>query len=402
MSRASSVIVRPCGLDDMTEAPGELPLTMRQAQDARSKDATSKVVHASLESMQNTAVERVSKSPTGSSRSKSSGALPLGIENVPPSRNISYTMLPSNIRREAFVIDSPAEAPTHDPVLKNKKPLDLPYKDEVENVQHYLDTLQIRHPGVPRSGELSVVNLDPEDFERHTASNGESHFSDDSSEEETSVGAPPYSNRSPSQNSSPHIVITSTPPKTLKRFVGSIRRRRFNGPRHLVCSEERQDLGNEFEPRLKNSEHLEIPPPHEYGRHRKTSSGFSSTFLTSHKSPVTDPSSSSGNISSQKNQRSHLSRFSKRSSRLSSNTKRSSLDSDDECKTTSLKSSVHRALQRRRIIAELIDSESGYLVDLRILTYVRIEMNGYLATSLHKSRFTLLFLVVRLCLTKTS
>lgn len=393
MARDPSAFKDSCLVDDTNRPSRELALAILPSQNAVSPYPNPKTANASLESLRRTSIARVSSSPASSSRSKLSGAFHSGTENLFPSRNTSHTTLHSCIREESHVVESTVGQTPVEPVQKTKQLPHLLDGDYPVDINPGTDTDQLRQPHRPKSRRLSIIYGDHEAFINHSGTELGPQASIGFSEEEGPVDISPYSNCSPYRETGPRVIITSTPPKALKRIADSVRRRHVGGPDHLKPSEERQDLGDEFEPRLESVNHLEVSPKHVNGQHRKASSGFSSIFVTNHKRAAKDTSSSSGNVSSQKSHRSRVSTFSLRSSRLSSVANRTSTDSDQESRPTRYKASVNRALQRRRIIGELINSETGYLNDLRILTYVCTATWEYLVVGLRQSRSTSLSLV---------
>ena len=388
MSRVSSLIDESYFVEDINDSSGKLSFVGPQSQNAWSRNPNSKTFPDSFEFVYPTPNREVSRSPASSFKLKTSGTCHTGTENISTSCTTSHTVPHLTTQKESHPEEPTLEEPSSDTVHKVGQLPYLPYGDYVENIHPILDANQTRYPDAPTSARLSITSLDNEAFQYHPGTKAKTPGPIDFSEEEASAEIPSFSDYSLSRKDSPCIIITSTPPKTLKRIVDSVRPRQLSGPRHLKSSEERQDLGDEFEPPLESAEHLEVPPQRDSGQHRKTSSGFSSTFVGARNSATTDLSSSSGYISSQKTHWSRLSRFSKRSSRLSDTADRASMDSNCGPSPSPLKATVDRALQRRRIIGELTSSESEYLNDLGILTYVCIITQRLRAMSLRLFRCT--------------
>ena len=378
------------GLEDGTSHPsGDFSLAILPSPNAMSQQPNSMGAETFQDSIQRASVAKRSGSPAHSSRSRVSGAYQSGMENLFPNQNTSASTGHSSIHSDSRFLGSGVR---HLSIRAVQTAPKLPYLlngDHMYSLDPVSNIDQLPGPE-SRPTKLLVVNGDEEAVIHPQGPVLGSRTSMELDGDKTPNSLSLCSNRSPRQNTSTEVIVISTPPKALKRIADHVRGRHSSAPDHVKPTDERQDLGDEFEPRLESPEHLEVPKSGGDGRHRKTSSGFSSMFVTSHRRAVKDLSSSSGDASSRKSIRSRKSMFSLRISRLSNVANRNSMDSDQDSKAARHQASTLRAQQRRRIIGEMIDSESGYLNDLRILNFVRPKAS-VLSTSklgLHWSRST--------------
>ena len=166
-----------------------------------------------------------------------------------------------------------------------------------------------------------------------------------------------------------NLVDTSNGPHNFRKIMSSIHPSKTRGPQQLKPSEMRQDLGDEFEPYPQKSKRLEVPQQNAVG-HRKTSSGLSAAFFGAIHSVKSAGPSSSVKADHSQASRSRWSRLSNRSSNLSDAPHQVSRESDFVLSSASHKATTDRGLQRRRILGELISSETGYISDLKILAHV--------------------------------
>lgn len=378
------------GLDDGPSHPsGDLFLAILPSPNAMSQQPNSMGAETFQDSIQRAPVAKGSGSPANSSRSRVSGACQPGMENLFPSQNTSASTGHSSIHGDSRVFGSGVR---HLSIRAVQTAPKLPYlvnEDHLDSLDPTSNIDQLPDPE-SRPTKLLVVNGDEEAVIHPQGPELGSRSSMEFDGDKTPNSPSLCSNRSPHQTTTTEVIIMSTPPKAMKRIADHVRGRHSSAPDHVKPTDGRQDLGDEFEPRLESAEHLEVPTSGGDGRHRKTSSGFSSMFVTSHRRAVKDLSSSSGDVSSRKSIRSRKSMFSLRISRLSNVANRNSIDSDQDSKAARHQASTLRAQQRRRIIGEMIDSESGYLNDLRILNFVGSKASVLSTSELgsHESRST--------------
>ena len=158
-------------------------------------------------------------------------------------------------------------------------------------------------------------------------------------------------------------IITDTKPHVFSKWMRTLRRK---DPEHK--SMERWSLDESDE--AKNSE---LPSPASIGKKHKKSSSTSSGFVTAVKSASTSLAALSAAPKSRKAGGSDLMRSSKRSSRLSHITDRASLESGVESVQLRDEAAWDRAIQRRRALEELVNSEESYIADLKVLLNVSAD-----------------------------
>ena len=165
----------------------------------------------------------------------------------------------------------------------------------------------------------------------------------------------------PSNNEESVSVITDTKPHIFSKWMRTLRHK---NPEHT--SMERWSLDDSDE--LKNNE---LPASTSVGnKHKKSSSTSSSGFVTAVKSASASLSALSIAPKSRKARGSTLIRSSKRSSRLSHTTNRASLESGVGSVQLLDEAAWARAIQRRRALEELVNSEESYIADLKVLVNV--------------------------------
>ena len=397
MSRTSSLIDESCfpnviNHDTLCVAPP----ASSQPLDAQSRNPNSNSAHASSDTVHRTVNREFYGSPAGSLGSRSSGACHTGGENSSPRQNTTKTIFEATVDGRSLGVEQSSQEGLNDTGLKTGQRPYLAYGDFVGNFHPSVGIDQAQRPSGTKSIQLSVTKLDNKacTSPRTNAKGTDSmRFSEDEGVLAETISSKKSSS---SRQSSPQVIITGTAPKSFKRIVSSIRSGQFRSPQRLRPSEERQDLGNEFEPPLENNQSLGVPQQCEAEGHRKTSSGVSSGFLGTVKSPNTGPTSSSvmDGISKPHWSRSRWSKFSKGSSTFSETPVRASFDSDRKVSPATHKATADRALQRRRIIEELISSETGYIYDLRILTHVCSMTAVSPSSDLRYYRYTSLSLVL--------
>lgn len=155
-------------------------------------------------------------------------------------------------------------------------------------------------------------------------------------------------------------IITDTKPHIFSKWMRTLRRK---DPEHK--SMDRWSLDESDEP--KNSE---LPSPASIGKKHKKSSSTSSDFVAAVKSASTSLAALNAAPKSRKARGSGLMRSSKRSSRLSHITDRASLESGVESVQLRDEAAWYRAIQRRRALEELVNSEESYIADLKVLLNV--------------------------------
>ena len=113
-----------------------------------------------------------------------------------------------------------------------------------------------------------------------------------------------------------------------------------------------------------------IPRLDHPGGHRKASSWSSNGFVTAVKSAAPSLGQDSPSQRSEKGSRLRFFRRSNRNSRSSDATQRASIDSNNDIARVVDEAAYNRAVQRRKIIEEILTSEEGYINDLKVLAHV--------------------------------
>ena len=372
MSRTSSLIDESCFLDvTKPSSPCAVPFAGLQPLDAQSRNPNLKNAYTSSDTVHRTINGDSSGSPVGFFGSNFSGARRTGGENISPSHNSAHSAFKATGEGGSLGFEHRSQEAFNDTVFRTGQKPYLAYGDDVEDVDPSIGTHQTQRMSCTRSPHSSVTNLGNEACTYLRSNVAKTHSTRSSKDEDVLGEMFSIETCSRSRKSSPRLVVTSTAPPAFKRIVSSMRSKQCGGPQQLTPSEERQDLGDEFEPPLENNNNLEVPQQREGEGHRKTSSGFSSGFLGAVRSASPGRSSSNCNNGSQRSHRSRSrwSRIGKGSSTLSETPIRLSFDSGSGPSPGTHKATADRALQRRRIIGELISSETGYIYDLRILTH---------------------------------
>ena len=165
------------------------------------------------------------------------------------------------------------------------------------------------------------------------------------------------------------VLITGTAvsmPNPLKRCMNSLRHKKSQHKGVLRVRHERWSL-DDFD---NNGDSQSFASYRKKGKHEKSSSWSSSGIVEAFKSAAASLKSSNIDPRSRKLARSSFLRSSNRSSRLSHPTNQASIDSGQGSMQMIDEAAWNRAVQRRKTMDELIDSEESYVSDLKVLLNV--------------------------------
>ncbi|MCJ1280970.1 hypothetical protein MMC26_000288 [Xylographa opegraphella] len=160
-----------------------------------------------------------------------------------------------------------------------------------------------------------------------------------------------------------------------RRWMSTLHRKSLNRQQTLRSREHRWSL-DDFDELLPSDTVLLQSPTSR--RHKKSSSWASSGFVTAVKSASMSLATISVAPQSRKAHRSNLLRSSNRSSRFSRSFNRPSMEESSASSTVIDEAAQLRAHKRRKILEELVESEEGYVADLKVLVNVYFTL---LATS---------------------
>ncbi len=171
----------------------------------------------------------------------------------------------------------------------------------------------------------------------------------------------------------PSVVVTDTKSHPLRRLLSTLVHRHSKRKRSLSARKERWSLDDSDE-----EQPAEAFQPHNFrtNSHKKTSSWASSGFVTAVKSATPNL----GTLSvpqSQITRRFAPLRNSKRSNKLSQVTNRDSLNGNHDSTAMIDEAAWDRAVQRRRILEEVVSSEESYIADLKVLKNVSVPSNTW-------------------------
>ena len=152
-----------------------------------------------------------------------------------------------------------------------------------------------------------------------------------------------------------------------RRWMSTLHRKSLYRQQTLRSREQRWSLDDFDESLATGTVLLQSPTSR---RHKKSSSWASSGFVTAVKSASMSLATLSVAPQSRRAHRSQLLRSSNRSSRLSRSFNRPSLEGSSFSVTVIDEAAQLRAHKRRKILEELVESEEGYVADLKVLVNV--------------------------------
>lgn len=169
----------------------------------------------------------------------------------------------------------------------------------------------------------------------------------------------------PDPAAKPAIIVTESGPNPFKRLMSNLRASDSKDKKSLNKKAERWSL-EDLEDNVISE--IERPKSGWIGSHRKASS-WSSAVLTAPAKHTpggmdgsTSPAQNSGKVSK------FL--FIRRGSRASRGSNPNSVDIGNEIARVLDEAAFKRAVQRRKVLDELVASEEGYINDLKVLTHV--------------------------------
>ena len=329
----------------------------------------SKASNTSINTVQhNTQQRNVSTSSAGSLGSHSTGPLRVRNENVSPNRSASCTTLSKTAKFSRK--GSPSEYPTRHTSYKPSwmDRMAMPPQGEL-------------HPSLLISdGTLEDVDLHSIDDSPSSKSSREedkdrdrNHWCGASLDLERCrtqiTDKPLLASTRNDEIGSPSIVVTDSGTNAFKKFMGALRAQGSKHEKTLGTRTERWPLAENDEDTLTN---LNVPRPAYFKGHRKASSWSSNGFVSAVKSATAGLGPQSAAKESEKGSRLRFFRRSNQSSRMSDVTNRRSMDSSQDVSRFIDEAARDRAIQRRKILEELVASEEGYINDLKILAHVCI------------------------------
>ena len=152
-----------------------------------------------------------------------------------------------------------------------------------------------------------------------------------------------------------------------RRWMSTLQRKSLHRQQTLRSHDQRWSLDDFDEPLPNDTVLLQSPTRR---RHKKSSSWASSGFVTAVKSASMSLATLSVAPQSRKAHRSNLLRSSNRSSRLSRSFNRPSMEGSSFSITVIDEAAQLRAHKRGKILEELVESEEGYVADLKVLVNV--------------------------------
>lgn len=327
------------------------------------KQEDSKSSKTSFDTVQHTSIRKPSASSTVSLKSFASDPIWARNENVSPRRTASHVGLrlaglsanlssPKHAHKQASHKSGWGNEITKTPQPKVATSFSADTRT-FEDVDHAADSFQ---HSVPSEKVIEQDN-------QHSTDRGLSFDINDDEELSTkrSSSASDYGTR---QGDTPNVV-TATAPRSIIRWMSTLRPKNSGRRKALSVRKDRWSLDDFDE---EKPAELDLPKARQLAGHRKTSSWSSNGFVTAVKSATASLGPSSAANISQKGRRSRLLA---RSSKLSDAANRHSMDSSRGSTQMFDEAALGRAVQRRKILEELVSSEEGYINDLKILAHVR-------------------------------
>lgn len=271
-------------------------------------------------------------------------------------------------------------APTEDPFKdssSSRKLTPISFKAGSGNVSQDAPSLRHAQDGMFAVGSLEDLDLHEESAQQYRRSSQQIEqdsaqsqcrgFSFELKQEE--AFAVKDSTDGAEREEKPSIIVTDAAIHPIKRFIGNLRSNKSMRKVSLSVRKERWSLDDfdEIKP-----DDLSVSHQRRLGGHKKTSSWASDGFVAAVKSAALGIGSPSILPQSQKGQKSRfLRRSMNRSSMVATGPNRISMDSTHNSVPMFDAAACDRAVQRRKILDELISSEEGYINDLKILAHVR-------------------------------
>lgn len=342
------------------------PSVQRNAWQTLPSDQQSKFSERSAGTIQRASHYRPSSSSAPSLGSNSSARLQVGNENLVARRNASR----SSLKVSAYTTNSSLSRGTSKQALhRSSWEIDTapaPYDQRVSGL-------------LAEAGPLEDIDLNAgcgESFySRHDTgqdadSNAGRGLSFDIRKQET-LSIPRLQSSASQELTSPRSsnVATAHPVKSenaMKRLIGTLRTQGPKRRHSLTTRKERWVLDDFDEAR---SIGLDVPQGRRLKGHQKASSWSSSGLRSAIKSATVRLQSTTNRPHSPIFSRARLMK-SNRGSRVSNAASRVSIDADQVAARAAEHAARDRAVQRRRIVEELVSSEESYVADLKVLLHV--------------------------------
>jgi len=285
-------------------------------------------------------------------------------ENVPSSRGSSHSSLPTT--PTPFCTPSERRTPGHFPRKSS-------WANEVPPPPH----LQGAPSPLSDGGPLEDIDLNSLQQSEDLEANQDHGLSFDIKGEEALSKSRHYSGTSQEAGPARKFVVTTDHPfsngKPFRRWVGSLRRQRHVRRRTLTARQERwtlDDLDDDGNPAKTN-----IPQRAGRSGHQKSLSWSPLGFVAAVKSATANLAPSHAAVRPRRTQRSYVAR-SNRSSRLSNSQHDLPTSESQRSASANDQAACDRAIQRWRILEELVNSEEIYVADLKVLLHVRSPPDG--------------------------
>ncbi|KAL9132229.1 MAG: hypothetical protein Q9217_000033 [Psora testacea] len=346
---------------------GSLPPPAQQQNWPRQpSDQRSKASNTSTNTVQHNTDRKVSASSAGSLSSYTAGPLRIRNENVSPSRTASYATLPK--AADPPIRNSPSEYLARHVSTTLSGRNELPSRSQLERFASLsvndgtLEDIDLNATDDSSSNKVSQQGMNgPVRKERRGLS------FDVQGSRRQATDEPLLQDSQKNESGGSSVVVTDTGANHVQRFISNLRPQTSKHKRTLSARAERWSLDDFDDITLAE---MDVTKPSNLKGHCKASSWSSDGFVTTVKSATVGQGPATAAEGSQKGSRFRFLRRSKRSSRMSDAANRSSMDSNQDASRIADEAARNRALQRRKILDELLASEEGYINDLKILAHV--------------------------------
>ena len=360
---------------------GSLSLPSRQAWQRQPSDQRSQNSNQSTNTIQRNPHRKISAGSNVSLSSRTTGPLRVVNQNVVSSRNASNTSLTRLESEGSLKPKLHVDLPQDQPSLKAENNLTLQAQADSsllaqDGTFQSVDFKSARASSIRKYHQQEQSRI-PFDVERDA-----SHDSDRSIPWSLDQG----------RYIRPAIVVTSTFSNPYKKLLDDLGTSPAKSKATLSARKQRWSLDDFDEQTTTN---LQVPKLDQLKGHRKASSWSSNGFIAAVKSTAPASGQSSSNQRSEKSSRMRLFRRKNRNSRSSDATQRASLDSGHDGAYIVDEAACMRAIQRRKVIEEILASEEGYINDLKVLAHVRATILMARTKTADLSRSISLFLPQR-------
>ena len=342
---------------------GSRPPGQQQTWKGQIGEQQAKVSNPSVNLAQENTDRKISASSTGSVGSHSANPLRVRNENLAPMRSVSNTALAKSLEGlQSSTSDCRSSYASITSSWRNAVPL--------QNRPEHQSGLAVRdgtHEDIDLNSTDDSSGRDSQQG-KHAGKNERRGLSVDAEANVTQATERPLlGDNSMDLEDTPCIVVPDPGGSRFKKFVNTIRPQPLKHKRTLSARTERWTLDDFDSDTLAD---LDVPKLPFLKGHHKASSWSSNGFATAVMSTTTSLGQAGAGKESDKGSRVRFLRIGNRSSRTSDNANRSSTDSNQEALRIADEAAWSRAVQRRKILEELMASEEGYISDLKILAHV--------------------------------